>query len=260
MNVPPGPPPTPWPLSGKREVVDRAACSEISGTSSALETAPEPPVSGSFADSASVVPDGGGMPVGPELSSLLSVSNSTAEGFEGAVDGLALEALAFWAASWPAWRMAAVSGDSVDLYGEGFAGLLTRGEGLEAVLVVGGLEGVFVVDGDGVAGAGWSPPTFALSSPYSFHSSISSKSCCSQVRKGLPRRKMLAIGTPTIIPILTSPGSFFLPARRPHSIRAFSSVATSRAWNGILLALRIVSRREVAVMMCDEPAVRDVYR
>ena len=66
--------------------------------------------------------------------------------------------------------------------------------------------------------------------------------------------------TPTTMPILTRPGSFRLPARRPHSIRAFSSVATSRAWKEILLALRMVSRRDVAVMMWEEPEVRDVYR
>ena len=60
------------------------------------------------------------------------------------------------------------------------------------------------------------------------------------------------------MPIRTSPGSFRFPARRPHSMRAFSSVATSSAWKGIRLALRIVSRRAVAVMMCEEPAVREV--
>ena len=32
------------------------------------------------------------------------------------------------------------------------------------------------------------------------------------------------------------------------------------AWKGILFALRIVSRREVAVMMWEEPAVREVKR
>lgn len=42
-------------------------------------------------------------------------------------------------------------------------------------------------------------------------------------------------------------------------MRAFSSVAISSALNGILLALRIVSIREVAVTICDEPEVRDVY-
>lgn len=64
--------------------------------------------------------------------------------------------------------------------------------------------------------------------------------------------------TATTTPIFTRPGSFLLPALRPHSIRAFSSVATSRARKGILLALSIVSRRDVAVMMCDEPAVSEV--
>ena len=64
--------------------------------------------------------------------------------------------------------------------------------------------------------------------------------------------------TPTTIPILTSPGNFLFPALRPHNIRAFSSVATSRAWNWIRLAFRIVSRREVAVMIWEEPAVSEV--
>jgi hypothetical protein len=41
-------------------------------------------------------------------------------------------------------------------------------------------------------------------------------------------------------------------------MRAFSSVAVSMARKGILLALRMVSSREVAVMMWEEPAVRDV--
>ena len=49
-----------------------------------------------------------------------------------------------------------------------------------------------------------------------------------------------------------------LPARRPQSMRALSSVAMSTALNGTLLARRMVSSREVAVTMCDEPAVREV--
>lgn len=64
--------------------------------------------------------------------------------------------------------------------------------------------------------------------------------------------------TPTNMPILTKPGNFLFPALRPHSMRAFSSVATSRAWNGMRFAFKIVSRREVAVVMCEEPAVREV--
>ena len=70
---------------------------------------------------------------------------------------------------------------------------------------------------------------------------------------GLSRRY-----TPIIMPILTRPGNFLFPALRPHSMRAFSSVATSRAWKGTRFAFRIVSRREVAVMMWEEPAVKDV--
>jgi hypothetical protein len=52
-----------------------------------------------------------------------------------------------------------------------------------------------------------------------------------------------------MLPNLTNPGSFLPFDRRPHSILAFSSVATSSALNGILLAFNIVSKRDVAVMM-----------
>lgn len=41
-------------------------------------------------------------------------------------------------------------------------------------------------------------------------------------------------------------------------MRAFSSVATSIARKGILFAFRMVSSREVAVIMWEEPAVREV--
>ena len=64
--------------------------------------------------------------------------------------------------------------------------------------------------------------------------------------------------TPTINPYLTSPGNFFPLERLPQSIRAFSSVATSRAWNGMRFAFKMVSSLEVAVTICDEPAVSDV--
>jgi len=70
--------------------------------------------------------------------------------------------------------------------------------------------------------------------------------------------------TPITIPICTSPGIFralpdsSFPALRPHSMRAFSSVAISIALKGILLALRMVSMREVAVTIWDDPDVRDV--
>lgn len=64
--------------------------------------------------------------------------------------------------------------------------------------------------------------------------------------------------TPMIFPNLTKPGSFLPFDLRPHMARAFSSVAQSTARNGILLAFRIVSIREVAVMMWEDPAVRDV--
>lgn len=39
---------------------------------------------------------------------------------------------------------------------------------------------------------------------------------------------------------------------------AFSLVAVSIARNGIRFALRIVSSRDVAVITCDDPAVREV--
>lgn len=32
------------------------------------------------------------------------------------------------------------------------------------------------------------------------------------------------------------------------------------AWKGILFAFKIVSIRDVAVMICEDPAVSDVYR
>lgn len=59
--------------------------------------------------------------------------------------------------------------------------------------------------------------------------------------------------TPRTKPICTRAGSLrirpdsSLPARRPHSIRAFSSTAISKALNGTLFARRMVSSREVAV-------------
>lgn len=55
--------------------------------------------------------------------------------------------------------------------------------------------------------------------------------------------------TPMMVPNLTRPGSFLPFDRRPHSMRAFSSVAQSTARKGILLAFRMVSMRDVAVMM-----------
>lgn len=68
----------------------------------------------------------------------------------------------------------------------------------------------------------------------------------------------LAKLTPTTDPNRTRPGSFLPFDLRPHSMRAFSSVAQSMARKGILFALSIVSRREVAVMMCEDPAVNEV--
>jgi hypothetical protein len=70
--------------------------------------------------------------------------------------------------------------------------------------------------------------------------------------------------TPKTRPSWTRAGSFLtrplssLPARRPHSMRAFWSTARSTALKGTRLARRMVSRREVAVTMWEEPAVREV--
>lgn len=70
--------------------------------------------------------------------------------------------------------------------------------------------------------------------------------------------------TPRTRPSWTRPGIFLwrpeasLPARRPQSMRAFSSTAMSIALKGTRLARRMVSRREVAVTMWEEPAVREV--
>lgn len=145
-------------------------------------------------------------------------------------------------------------GSSVD-GGEGFVGVLC------IVGAVGAFEGVFVADGVGVTEnvfAGAEGSTFSLSSPYSFHSSTSSRSYGHYQHHSTYMAIISALPTPTIMPILTSPGNFLFPALLPHNIRAFSSVATSSARKGILLALSMVSSREVAVIMCEEPAVRDV--
>jgi hypothetical protein len=75
----------------------------------------------------------------------------------------------------------------------------------------------------------------------------------------LPERRRNAL-TPMTCPNFTSPGNFLPLDLLLHVVRAFSSVAQSRARKGILFALSIVSSREVAVIMCDDPAVREVYR
>jgi hypothetical protein len=66
--------------------------------------------------------------------------------------------------------------------------------------------------------------------------------------------------TATTYPSLTNNGSFFPLALRPYNLRASSSVAVSTPLKGMRFALRIVSMRDVAVMMCDEPAVSEVKR
>ena len=122
------------------------------------------------------------MPVGAELARRWRVSFETSEGSGAVVRALGLASPALLAASAPAWRMAAVRGVS------GFV----EGGGLEGVVVVvgtGAWDGVVDAEVAGIilegveetedAGAGPGAPMLSLSSPYSFHSSTSSRSCCS---------------------------------------------------------------------------------
>ena len=93
-----------------------------------------------------------------------------------------MDCLAFAAASRLAWRIAVVSVVSVLV-----AAGAEPGRGVEADVVGfedeatidgGGLEGVFVAEGVGVEAAGGASEKmrFCLISPYSFHSSTSSRS------------------------------------------------------------------------------------
>ena len=66
--------------------------------------------------------------------------------------------------------------------------------------------------------------------------------------------------TPSISPLTATPGNLRPRPRRLHSCRALVSVARSTALNGILCDLSRCSRREVAVMIALEPAVREVSR
>lgn len=189
----------------------------------------------------------------------------------GTVVGVAFR-LFFWpafaAASAPACRMAMVSGVSTLLFAPVVALLLAavsfgsemeiwRASEVERAVdweTVGGAESAIGssvgLDGvvDGVPPMSETLPICCLSSPYSFHSSISSRSWPMSAAGDLSLERGRQ-HTPTTVPNFTNPGSFRPFDLRPHSIRAFSSVATSRARKGILLALRIVSRRDVAVMM-----------
>lgn len=70
----------------------------------------------------------------------------------------------------------------------------------------------------------------------------------------------MVVYTPITYPSLTISGSFFPLALRWNSFFASSSVAVSLYLNGILLAFKIVSIREVAVTICEDPAVNDVKR
>lgn len=160
----------------------------VRGTRSALDVAVLSPVSVPIADSADVVPLGGGRPVGAELLSLSRVEEERFEGLGLVEKETFLESLAFFAASWPAWRMARVRGVEIEDCG-GCRGVV----GLDVDVDVeargcaeedegscetedeegGGLEGVFAADGVGVDVA--SEPMCSFISPYSFHSSTSSK-------------------------------------------------------------------------------------
>ena len=118
------------------------------------------------------------MPVGAALSSFASGDGLAAE-----ILGLDLASAALAAASRPARRMAVVRGVGVE--GEVFVGL----EGVTGVWETegGALEGVFVVEGVGVE-VEMSEPMFCFSSPYSFHSSISSRSWGGNVSFFAPHR------------------------------------------------------------------------
>ena len=131
--------------------------------------------------------------MGPELSSLLTVSNIESADSCGGALGLDLASLAFWAASTPSWRICAAIVLSVDAeVGVDEVGcwegvevgveepwdsrLDLRGEPAEGVLmeaVGGGFEGVLVVEDGWVVVAN---ERLALISPYSFHSSTSGRS------------------------------------------------------------------------------------
>lgn len=145
------------------------------------------PVSGATAELALVVPDVGGIPDGAELSSFCNVSEETPAGSDPLVCAIifALFAFvaspAFLAASKPAWRIAVVKGLSVVEEGGRRDGVSVDVGAFDGVVVgveviAGGLDGVFDADGVGVEGAPGAGPSFSLSSPYSFHSSTSSRS------------------------------------------------------------------------------------
>ncbi len=118
-----------------------------------------------------------GLETSPGLGIVALVSSLGFEASLGGSFGFDLLSLAFWAASWPAWRIARLKGvgtlPGISLGLESVVGVLcsTGALGCEE-----GLEGVFVVEAEGVLGAPGIGPMFSLSSPYSFHSSISSRS------------------------------------------------------------------------------------
>ena len=139
-------------------------------------------------------------------------------------------AFALFAASCPTFRKASVNGvdKAVLVVGDGCSSDGSDAGGCDWFCT----RDVSVVDGRVIpvdAGAE-SSARRCLTSPYSFHSSISltfyrvQDRWLAEHRQGQCKQR-----TPRTNPCFTRPGSCLFPARRPHNIRACSSVATSRA-------------------------------
>ena len=129
-----------------------------------------------MASAAEVVPEGGGRPVGAEFSNL-SRSELPSGVLDRTGEAMDLGSAAFFAASMPAWRIARFSGvlALADEEDEVCLGGGVENEGAEGLMADGPLEGVFVVEADGVEVPGRGG-MFCLISPNSFHSSTSEKS------------------------------------------------------------------------------------
>lgn len=163
--------------------------------------------------------------------------------------GACFFAAATFAASAPNWRIARFC-SALDLTTSSFLAAVDEDDG--AMLV--GAEGFA-----GRAVKAVVTPSASLISSYSFHSSISSMPCV-LYQPGCPKKMLSSVRTPSTYPSLTISGSFFPLALRWNSFFASSSVAVSLYVNGILFAFRMVSMRDVAVIMCEDPAVKDVKR
>ena len=179
--------------------------SDTGDTASFLDEAPAAVVSGAPAEVESADPDGGGTPGSVEFPSLESVESDGAGFVEVVFEFTAalrfvFALLAFSAASNPAWRIATAKDasappvgdfevDSVDVGCLDVASLASFVESttLDGVAeaeaaedwVVASLDGVLVVDAVGVeaaAGRGAVEANCSWISPYSFHSSTSSRS------------------------------------------------------------------------------------